>query len=130
MISHVNVRARDMCGPSTYFYVFVKLFDPSICTSRRLERQPSGRLAPSNILQDLCRRCYAMSGVRRSSFGGSNTVGSCTPVGRRRHPFVQGEAATDPPEWKPADPPGGGRRADPAAAAGVLSLQVRGGSLF
>lgn len=82
-----------------------------------------------------------MSGVRgrrRSSSGGA-IASPCTPVGRHRHPFVQGEAAADPPEWKPAEPPGGGRlggvggsgggvgtarRADPVAAAGLLSLQV------
>lgn len=75
-----------------------------------------------------------MSGVRRSSNGGSS---SCTPVGRRKHPFVQGDAAIDPPEWKPAEPPGHGRRRGGArgsgaaprtnpAVAGVLSLQARG----
>ncbi|CAM9798008.1 unnamed protein product, partial [Ectocarpus fasciculatus] len=90
---------------------------------------------------DLCRRCYAMSGVRdrrrRSSSGGA-IAHTCTPVGRHRHRFVQGEAAADSPEWKPAEPPGGGRlggtggggvrparRADPVAAAGLLSLQGR-----
>lgn len=86
--------------------------------------------------QDLCRRCFAASGIRRSHHNSSSTPGRCTPVGRSRHPFVQGEAAIDPPEWKPAEPPDGGRgragrggggiagRAD-SAAAGVLSLQVR-----
>eukprot|EP00903_Cladosiphon_okamuranus_P020873 g19168.t1 len=86
---------------------------------------------------DLCRRCYAVSGVRRSRHGGGSALGPCTPVGKGRHPFVQGEAATDPPEWKPAEPPDGARRrsgrgvggvagtAGSAAAAGVLSLQGR-----
>ncbi|CAM9406258.1 unnamed protein product [Ectocarpus sp. 12 AP-2014] len=93
---------------------------------------------------DLCRRCYAMSGVRgrRSSSSGGAIAPPCTPAGRHRHLFVQGEAAADPPEWKPADPPDGGRlggthgggggggvgtarRADPVAAAGLLSLQGR-----
>lgn len=85
-----------------------------------------------------------MSGVRgrRSSSSGGAIAPPCIPVGRHRHPFVQGEAAADPPEWKPAEPPDGGRlggtrgggggggvgtarRADPVAATGLLSLQVR-----
>jgi len=78
-----------------------------------------------------------MSGARRSSRrGGSGTVGPCVSVGRHRHPFVQGEAAADPPEWTAAEPPDGDRRAAGtgggslvgragSAAAGVLSLQVR-----
>ncbi|CAM9571764.1 unnamed protein product [Ectocarpus sp. 8 AP-2014] len=93
---------------------------------------------------DLCRRCYAMSGVRgtRSSSSGGAIAPPCTPFGRHRHSFVQGEAAADPPEWKPAEPPDGGRlggtrgggggggvgrarRTDPVAAAGLLSLQGR-----
>ncbi|CAN0062460.1 unnamed protein product, partial [Ectocarpus sp. 12 AP-2014] len=95
---------------------------------------------------DLCRRCYAMSGVRgrRSSSSGGAIAPACNPAGRHRHSFVQGEAAADPPEWKPAEPPDGGRlggtrgggggggvgvgtarRADPIAAARLLSLQGR-----
>ncbi|CAM9528694.1 unnamed protein product, partial [Scytosiphon promiscuus] len=64
---------------------------------------------------DLCRRCYAMTVVRKSSNGGS----SCTPVGRRRHLFVQGEAAIDPPEWKPAEPPGNTRQRGGARGSGA-----------
>lgn len=87
--------------------------------------------------QDLCRRCYAMSGSRRSNHGGgSGSAGSCVSVGRHRHPFVQGEAAADPPEWTAAEPPDSGRRAAgtgggslggsvDSAATGLLSLQVR-----
>lgn len=83
-----------------------------------------------------------MSGVRRSSrSGGSGTAGSCVSAGRHRHPFVQGEAAADPPEWTAAEPPDGGRRAagtgggslggiGDSAAAGVLSLQVGTRSFF
>eukprot|EP00752_Nemacystus_decipiens_P003483 g3216.t1 len=85
---------------------------------------------------DLCRRCYAASGIRRSHHGGGSALGPCVSVGSNRHPFVQGEAATDPPEWKPAEPPSGGRGAagrvggggagvSGSAAAGVLSLQGR-----
>ena len=86
--------------------------------------------------QDLCRRCYTTTTVVGASRSGAN--GSCTPTGKRRHPFVQGEAVSDPPEWTPAEPPRSGRRHGPGmegggvggssrrtAAAGVLSLQVR-----
>lgn len=86
--------------------------------------------------QDLCRRCYTTTTVVGTSRSGAS--GSCTPAGERRHPFVQGEAVNNPPEWTPAEPPQSGRRHGPGmegggvggsrrrtAAAGVLSLQVR-----
>lgn len=69
-----------------------------------------------------------MSGVRRSSHGGGSAPDPCTSVGRNRHSFVQGEAATDPPEWKTAEPPDRGRRrtgrGGGGVARGMLSLQV------
>lgn len=103
--------------------------------------------APYLAQQDLCRRCYTVSGARGGYRGGGSALGPCTLVGRDRHPFVQGEAATDPPEWKSAESPDAGRtvvagrrggggggaasgRAGGSAAAGVLSLQVGAISVF
>lgn len=77
-----------------------------------------------------------MSGVRRSNRSAAGTMDHCIPVGRNRHPFVQGEAAADPAEWKTAEPPDGGAsragregggvsgRVGFLSATDVLSLQV------
>lgn len=73
-------------------------------------------------LQDLCRRCYAATSPGKGKDG-------CSPLGSRRHHFVQAEACAEHANWQPAAPPlsrrnGSANEVQPPSRD-ILSLQVR-----